>query len=171
MKKVSSHPIKNATDRKAMLSEMKELFDRGCREDFFSKSYKTAIGFEIDRAMSLKPRMEASAFQNDINGALKHFNTSRAFIFKSETDEHRLLREAAEKVARLHKELSDQKKSSQVINQRSEEEIKKELRQTISTMAQMAKEYISKKGTFREPMPGRTGSMVLQSLECWERRS
>ncbi len=47
MKKVSSHPIKNATDRKAMLSEMKELFDRGAARIFSANPIKQPSALKL----------------------------------------------------------------------------------------------------------------------------
>ncbi len=147
MKKVTSSPIKSASDRKNMLDELKALYKEGCDKEYIGTAYKNAIGFELDRIEKRSPGIEKTSYQIDMEGALKHFNTVRVLAFGKESDELKKVREAAEKVIRLKKELSGEKKAGVDKEGRSREVIESELKNAISDMNTLADSYISQKKT------------------------
>lgn len=75
--------------------------------------------------------------QKNLSDSLKKFNTSRAFFFKSESDEHKYLREATEKVQANLKKLDDPNLSAQ-----ERAKLKKETYDAIGKMSDMADGYI-----------------------------
>ena len=76
--------------------------------------------------------------QKNLSDSLKKFNTSRAFIFKSESGQHKDMREATEKVQENLKKLDNPKLSDQ-----ERAKLKKETYDAIGKMNDMADAYIA----------------------------
>ena len=86
---------------------------------------------EQDLTMSTTKEMEG------LQDSLTKFNTSRAAVFKKESDEHKAMREATEKVQENLKKLKDSKLSAEERNR-----LKKETMDAIGKMDGMTDQYI-----------------------------
>ena len=100
---------------------------------------------KLERDLSMAPSEQVEKFGNSLN----KFNTSRASIFKKESDEHKAMREAAEKVQENMKKLQegttlDQKTGKpRPMTENEVTDLLKETRNSIKALNEKTDQYIA----------------------------